>query len=131
MAGYFRRVRPEFEYRSQLPAPRPGGFSGKNGGTVDSIAVLPFQNAAGDIETFFLSDAITESLIHTLSQLPEIRVMARTTVFRYKGKEIDPQMLAHDLNVRALLTGRVMQRGDLLTIGVELVDALKGWRLWG
>jgi TolB-like protein/Flp pilus assembly protein TadD len=130
----FVETRSRYGYRFIAPVDttsRAGGLHGQNGGTVDSIAVLPFQNAAGDIETEYLSDGITESLIHTLSQLPEIRVMARTTVFRYKGKEIDPQMLAHDLNVRALLTGRVMQRGDLLTIGVELVDALKGWRLWG
>jgi TolB-like protein/Flp pilus assembly protein TadD len=130
----FVETRSRYGYRFIAPVdttPWTAGLHAQNGQTLDSIAVLPFQNAGGDPEVEYLSDGITESLIHTLSQLPEIRVMARTTVFRYKGKEIDPQMLAHDLNVRALLTGRMMQRGDLLTIGVELVDALKGWRLWG
>lgn len=130
----FVETRSRYGYRFIAPVDTTSwtaGLHAKNGQTLDSIAVLPFQNLGGDPEMEYLSDGITESLIHTLSQLPEIRVMARTTVFRYKGKEIDPQMLAHDLNVRALLMGRMMQRGDLLTIGVELVDALKGWRLWG
>jgi TolB-like protein len=98
--------------------------------TVDSLAVLPFENASADPNAEYLSDGITESLISSLSQLPKLRVMARSTVFRYKGQAPDPQKVGHDLNVRAVLTGRVVQRGDALIIGTELVDA-NGWRLWG
>jgi TolB-like protein/Flp pilus assembly protein TadD len=99
--------------------------------TLDSIAVLPFQNASGDPEMEYLSDGISDALIDTLSHLPRIRVMARTTVFRYKGREMDTQTIGQDLNVRALLTGRVSLRNDTLTIGAELVDTTQGWRLWG
>jgi serine/threonine protein kinase/Tfp pilus assembly protein PilF len=98
---------------------------------VDSIAVLPFENASGDPNTEYLSDGITESIINSLSHLPKLRVMARSTVFRYKGQSPDPQKVGGDLNVRTVLTGRVVQRGDLLTIGTELVDVANGWRLWG
>jgi serine/threonine protein kinase/Tfp pilus assembly protein PilF len=98
---------------------------------VDSIAVLPFENATGDPNTEYLSDGITESIINSLSHLPKLRVMARSTVFRYKGQSPDPQKVGGDLNVRTVLTGRVVQRGDLLTIGTELVDVANGWRLWG
>jgi eukaryotic-like serine/threonine-protein kinase len=99
--------------------------------SVDSIAVLPFENASGDPNTEYLSDGITESIINGLSHLPKLRVMARSTVFRYKGQSPDPQKVGGDLNVRTVLTGRVVQRGDLLTIGTELVDVANGWRLWG
>ncbi len=101
------------------------------GEAIDSLAVLPFTNANGDPDSEYLSDGITESLINSLAQLPSLRVMARTTVFRYKGKEIDPQKIGHDLNVRALVTGRVQQRGDNLTIQAELVDVEKGSQVWG
>ncbi len=99
--------------------------------TVDSLAVLPFENASNDPETEYLSDGITESLIGSLSQLPKLRVMARSTVFRYKGQSPDPQKVGRDLNVRAVLTGRVVHRGDALTISTELVDVANGWRIWG
>jgi eukaryotic-like serine/threonine-protein kinase len=97
----------------------------------DSIAVLPFENATADPNTEYLSDGITESIINSLSRLPKLRVMARSTVFRYKGQFVDPQKVGAELNVRAVLTGRVVQRGDLLSIGTELVDVANGWRLWG
>ncbi len=96
-----------------------------------AIAVLPFHNASGDPEMEYLSDGISDALINTLSQLPAVRVMARSSVFRYKGRQIDPQVVGHDLNVRALLTGTVALRGETLTIGAELVDTAKGWHLWG
>jgi len=98
---------------------------------LDSIAVLPFENATGDPNTEYLSDGITESIINSLSHLPKLRVMARSTVFRYKSQTTDPQRVGNELNVRAVLTGRVAQRGDLLNIGTELVDVANGWRLWG
>jgi TolB-like protein len=97
----------------------------------DSIAVLPFENASADPDTEYLSDGITESIIGSLSHLPKLRVMARSTVFRYKGQLADPQKVGNELNVRTVLTGRVVQRGDSLTIGTELVDVANGWRLWG
>lgn len=98
---------------------------------LQSIAVLPFRNVSGDSEMDYLSDGISETLINKLSLLPDFRVMARSTVFRYKGRDVDPQMAAHELNVRAVLTGSVMQHAETLAIGAELVDGSKGWRLWG
>jgi len=99
--------------------------------TIDSIAVLPFENASADPNAEYLSDGITESLISSLSHLPKLRVMARSTVFRYKGQVLDAQKVGRDLNARTVLTGRVVQRGDALIIGTELVDVENGWRLWG
>ena len=99
--------------------------------TIESIAVLPFENASADPNAEYLSDGITESLISSLSHLPKLRVMARSTVFRYKGQVLDAQKVGRDLNARTVLTGRVVQRGDALIIGTELVDVENGWRLWG
>lgn len=98
---------------------------------IDSLAILPLINAGRDPDTEYLSDGITESIINSLSQLPKLRVMARSTVFRYKGKDVDPQSVGQELGVRAVLTGRVLQRGDLLIIKAELVDAEDGSHLWG
>ncbi|MEK6322774.1 MAG: protein kinase [Acidobacteriota bacterium] len=98
---------------------------------IDSLAILPLINAGGDPDTEYLSDGITESIINSLSQLPNLRVMARSTVFRYKGKDVDPQSVGQELGVRAALTGRVLQRGDLLIIKAELVDTDDGSHLWG
>ncbi|MGH8245469.1 MAG: hypothetical protein ACREUU_03450, partial [Gammaproteobacteria bacterium] len=99
--------------------------------TIDSLAVLPLANESPDQEAEYLSDGLTESLISRLSQLPGLRVMARSTVFRYKDKDMDPQAVGQALNVGAVLTGRVQQRGDALIIGMELVDVANGWQLWG
>jgi len=104
---------------------------GRSRKAIDSLAILPLLNASGDPDTEYLSDGITESIINNLSQLPKLRVMARSTVFRYKGKEIDPQSVGRELGVRAALTGRLLQRGDLLIIKAELVDADDGSHLWG
>jgi serine/threonine-protein kinase len=95
------------------------------------LAVLPFANASGDPDTEYLSDGITESLINNLSQLPNLRVMARTTVFRYKDKNADPQKMGHDLHVGAVLSGSIVQRGDIMVVQAELVDVAKGSQLWG
>jgi len=97
----------------------------------DSLAVLPFENAGPDPDAEYFSDGITEGIIHSVSELPKIRVMARSTVFRYKGQAADPLAVGRQLNVRAVLTGRVLQRGDNLIIGTELVDVTDGSRLWG
>ena len=96
-----------------------------------SVAILPFENVGADPELEYLSDGITESIISSLSQLPSVRVMARSAVFRYKGQGVDPQAVGRDLRLHAVLTGRVVPRGDSLTIGAELVEVQNGWRLWG
>jgi len=98
---------------------------------INSIAVLPFENASGDPEVDYLSDGITESLISNLSQLAGVRVMARSTVFRYRGRVVDPLAVGHELRVHAVLTGRLVQRGDTVVIGAELVSTDSGFRLWG
>ena len=98
---------------------------------IDSIAVLPLANAGPDPNIEYLSDGISESLINSLSQLQRLRVTARSTAFRYKGREADPQQVGRDLNVRAVLMGRVRQVGDSLNIQVDLVDATTGAQLWG
>jgi len=98
---------------------------------IGSLAVLPFENVSRDPENEYLSDGITGSLINILATVPKLRVMAQSTVFRYKGREIDPQAVGRELNVRAVLTGRVMQSGGSLRIGTELVDVATGSQLWG
>ncbi len=99
--------------------------------TIDSLAVMPFENASADPNAEYLSDGVTESIITSLSQLPNLRVISRTTAFRYKGRAIDPEAVGRELNVRALLTGRVVQRGETLSMGIELVDATDNSRIWG
>lgn len=98
---------------------------------IDSIAVLPFVNQNNDPETEYRSDGLTESIINSLAQLPNLRVIARSSVFRYKGKEPDPVAAGRELGVRAVLTGRIMQRGDNLTISTELIDVRENKQLWG
>ncbi|MCM3878229.1 MAG: tetratricopeptide repeat-containing serine/threonine-protein kinase [Thermoanaerobaculia bacterium] len=98
---------------------------------IDSVAVLPFVNAGGDADQDYLSDGLTERLIDTLSQLPKLRVMARSTVFRYKGRDADPLAAGRELDVRAVLTGRLRRNGDRLRVQAELVDVATGFRLWG
>jgi TolB-like protein/DNA-binding winged helix-turn-helix (wHTH) protein len=96
---------------------------------IDSIAVMPFVNENGDAELEYLSDGMTESLINRLSQLPKLNVKAWSSVFHYKGK--DTAAIGRELNVQAILNGRVVQRGDDLTLYLELVDAQTGNRIWG
>jgi serine/threonine protein kinase/tetratricopeptide (TPR) repeat protein len=98
---------------------------------IDSLAVLPFENASGEHDDEYLSDGITGSLINSLATVPNLRVMARSTVFRYKGREIDPQAIGRELNVRAVLTGRILHVRNSLRIGTELVDVGTGSQLWG
>ena len=98
---------------------------------IDSLAVLPFENAGGEPEHEYLSDGITGNLINTLATVPKLRVMAQSTVFRYKGRKIDPQAIGRELNVRAVVTGRIMHVGGSLRIGTELVDVATGSQLWG
>ena len=105
--------------------------SGKTAFAINSIAVMPFVNESGNADVEYLSDGMTETLINSLSQIPNLSVKARSSVFRYKGKEIDPKKIAAELNVQAILTGRVVQRGDQLTLNLELIDAQTENVLWG
>jgi TolB-like protein/lipoprotein NlpI len=98
---------------------------------IDSIAILPLINDSADPNAEYLSDGITESIINTLSRLPKLRVMARSTVFRYKGKEVDPQQVGFDLGIRAVLMGRLRLHNDDLLIQAELIDVADGSQLWG
>jgi serine/threonine-protein kinase len=99
--------------------------------TIDSLAALPFVNVGADPNTEYLSDGITESLINSLSQLPDLKVISFSSVTRYKGQQIDPQAVARDLGVRALLVGKVTQRGDDLLVSAELVDTRDNSQIWG
>ena len=98
---------------------------------LDSIAVLPFINATRDPETEYLSDGITESIINSLSRLPQLRVVARSSVFRYKGRGDDAQRAGRELKVRAVVSGKVIQRGDTLSVQADLVDVGNGSQIWG
>jgi len=110
--------------QSALPSIRPVH-------TVNSIAVLPFENATADPDSDYLIDGLTEAIINALSRLPALRVLARSTVFRYRGKPMDCRAIGRKLSVGAVLFGRVSQRGDQLMIGTELVEVQTGWLIWG
>lgn len=99
--------------------------------TIDSLAVLPLVNASADPEMEYFSDGVTENIINSLTQLPKLRVVPRSTVFRYKGVDVDPQEIGQLLNVRAVLAGRVRQVGDRLIFGIELIDVANHSQLWG
>jgi serine/threonine-protein kinase len=106
-------------------------FAPSTKAAITSIAVLPFANAGGDPNMEYLSDGITESLINSLSRLPQMKVIARSSAFTYKGKEIDPQEVAKNLGVQAIVTGRVIQRGDNLHISAEMMNASDRTQIWG
>jgi serine/threonine protein kinase/Tfp pilus assembly protein PilF len=101
------------------------------GGYIDSIAVLPLVTNSSDQNAQFLSDGITDSLIDSLSQIPHLRVMSRSSVFHYKGGEIDPEAVGRELKVKAVLTGRLMQHGDNLFVSTELVSTSDNSHIWG
>jgi len=105
-------------------------FSPRATEKIEALAVLPFANTSTDASSDYLSEGITESLISSLSELPDLTVRSRSSVFRYKGKDIDPQKAAGDLQVQAVVTGRVALRGDALLVGVELTDARNNRNLW-
>jgi len=107
-------------------------YSGNSSGTrINSVAVLPFANASGDPSTEYMSDGITEGVIDRLSGLPNLKVISRTSAFRYKRRDIDPQKVAKELGVEALVMGRLIQRGDDFSVSAELVDAREDKQLWG
>lgn len=98
---------------------------------VDSIAVIPFENQNKDSGAEWISDGLTESIINNLTQLPNLKVISRSSVFRYKGKQTDPLAAGKELGVRAVLTGRLMQRGETMLISAELIDIRDNKQLWG
>ena len=98
---------------------------------IESIAVVPFVNQSKDPNAEWISDGLTETLINNLTRVPNLRVIARSSVFRYKGKETDPIAVGKELNVRAVLTGRIMQRGETMLISAELIDIRDNKQLWG
>ena len=99
--------------------------------SIDSVAVLPFVNDSNDPNAEYLSDGIAESIIRSLSQLPNLKVMSRSAVFRFKGKNVDPQDVGRSLKVGAVLAGRLVKQGDRLIIKTELIDVSDGSQLWG
>ena len=109
--------------RNRWPARSPS--------SIQSLAILPFQNATRNSDTDYISDGITDDIINTLSQLPNVRVLARSTVFRYKKKEDDPRAIGKDLGVDALVLGELRQLHDLVNVKVELVRTSDGAQLWG
>jgi TolB-like protein/Flp pilus assembly protein TadD len=120
------RLEIETALRAPLVAAPPEPYR-----AVESLAVLPFANTSGDPQMEYLSDGLTESIIFSLSQLPRLRVMSRSAVFRYKGRSDEAQEIGHALDVGAVLTGKVLQRGPMLLISAELVDVENGWQRWG
>jgi len=98
---------------------------------IDSVAVLPFTNGGGDANTDYLSDGITESLIANLTHIPQLKVKSRNSVFRYKGKDVDAQKVGNDLGVSALVSGRVVPRGDSVEVSAELTDVRDNTEIWG
>ncbi len=106
-------------------------FLNKPAQHISSIAVLPFANVGADPDAEYLSDGITENLINTLSQLSNLTVMSRSSVFHYKGKGIDPQKAGNELGVQAVLVGRVTQRGEGLVISTELINVSNNSHIWG
>jgi len=103
---------------------------GRKAASIESIAVMPFVNESGIADVEYLSDGMTETLISSLSQLPNLNVKPRSSVFRYKGKETNPQTIGKELNVQAILNGRVVQRGQELSLFVELIDVALDKVVW-
>jgi len=132
-----RRLKRDVESGQRASTPASGTTAAepprqqKSGKAIESLAVLPFSNISGDAEMEYLGDGITETLINNLSQLPKLRVVSRSKVFRYKGQAVEPETVGRELNVRAVLMGKVAQRGDTVIVQAELVDVVKDSQLWG
>ena len=131
----FIETLPRRGYRFIAPVVLPGeptlASSGKHAKAIDSLAVLPLENASGDPEAEYLGDGIAETLINNLAQLRKIRVVPRTLAFRYRGKGVNSVAAGRELGVRAVLAGRMVQRGEDLILSVELVDVDRQAQLWG
>src|SRR5216117_703565 len=120
-----------FRLSRQKPSAAPIGESAAAVSSKKSIAVLPFENASNEPNTEYLSEGISEALINSLSELQQLRVIARPMAFRYKRKDVDPRQVARELGVAAVLTGKVRQMQDALNVQVDLVDAVTGAEIWG
>ena len=110
---------------------RSSGKAAAVGKTIDSLVVLPFVNASGDEANDYLSEGITETIINSISKIPKIRVVPRGVAFRYRGKDVDAFTVASELNVRAVVSGRVLQHKETLIVKAELVDVVRQDQLWG
>ena len=106
-------------------------LKGSKAGQVDSIAVLPLENRSNDPEAEYISDGITESINNSLTRLPSLRVIPHSVASHYRGKSMDMRKVGDELRVQAVLTGSIAQRGDNLTVNVELDDVRNGKQLWG
>lgn len=132
-----KRLKRDLESSRSVPAPaaKPSGPSSGGirvaGKALDSLAVLPFENASGDPANDYLTEGITETIINSLSKLPKVRVVPRGMVMRYKAKTDDIVTAANELNVRAIVTGRVLQHKDTLIVKAELVDVARQNQVWG
>ena len=126
-----KRLKRDTESGRRRAAAEPAAQPQAASDAIDSIAVLPFANLSGDPEMEYLSDGITDSLINSFSEIKKLRVVPRSMVFRYKGREVDLQQAGQELNARAVLTGRVLRRGETLVIGAELLDVTIVSQLWG
>src|SRR5436309_11368638 len=120
-----------FRLSRQKPSSAPTSESAAAVSSVKSIAVLPFENASNEPNTEYLSEGISEALINSLSELQQLRVIARPMAFRYKQKDVDPRQVGRELGVAAVLTGKVRQMQDALNVQVDLVDAVTGAEIWG
>jgi serine/threonine-protein kinase len=106
-------------------------YSKSNAKQIESIAVMPFVNESGDANNEFLSDGLSDALINKLSQLPQLKVIARSSSFKYKGKEINVGEIANTLGVQAIIVGRITKRGDDVQVSVEMIDAAENTQIWG
>jgi TolB-like protein/Flp pilus assembly protein TadD len=127
----FIETLPRRGYRFIVPVISPSDHGGRSRGPISSMAVLPFANVSGDANGEYLSDGITEDVIDKLSALPGLKVISRTSSFRYKKEEIEPQKIGRELGVEALIVGTIAQCGHDVRISVELVDAREDRHLWG
>jgi len=132
VAAAIREALKDYDGLTRPPLKKARANSSRGSARIKSLAVLPFVNASADPEMEYLSDGITESVIHSLSRVGKrLRVMARNTVFTYKGKSPTPQQLAEDLGVTSMVTGRVQRFGTTIVIGIELVNTRDGSQMWG
>lgn len=102
-----------------------------DGAAIHSVAVLPFANLSNDPNIEYIADGMAENLINSLSELPQLKVIARSSAFKYKGKQVDPDEVAQAFGVGAVVTGRIVQRGDNLEISVELTNTTDKTQMWG
>jgi serine/threonine protein kinase/Tfp pilus assembly protein PilF len=124
-------VKAALEILPSSPGPSVPGRQRDSRRKMNSVAVLPFENNTGSPDADYLSEGITESIINSLAQLPQVRVVPRNSVFRYKGRNMDPQSIGEELHARTVLVGRISLTGDRLVVRTELIDVAKESLLWG